>query len=203
MRIIILEIMGTLVGIVLGAVLAYLFSRKGSMDDLNKTLLTEYKNISQELAEILKDILTLSLKPEKISAEKCKEIDISLGDFVFRHFLVLPQPVLEEINCLHVCLTCGGKKAYIVKHEGSLPVLQPRASDDDIKNILEDVAIVTTRRTLFDIYKKYGKLPQSVILKCQARHVMIVMNEHWNLSRFNEWAKSLPKTTIAKRRNCK
>jgi len=194
-----LELLGSLAGLLFGAVIGYYFSRRKSKDKFRTTLFAEYKKIAQELAIILKDILQLSLIPEKIPAEKCKEIDKALGDFVFKYFLVLPQDVLQEINCLHVCLVCGGTKTYVVKKMKGKPVLLPRTTDKDVKNLLEGVAIVTTKRSLFDIYKEYGKLPKSVLLKCQARHVMVVMNNKWKPSKIYKWERILPKKTLDKR----
>lgn len=194
-----LEISCSIIGIFIGALASYIFFRKKYKAMFSATLCAEYKNISQELAEILKDILQLSLIPQKFTKEKCNEIDRSLSDFTFKYLLILPQPLLEEINCLHVCLISGGHHSYIVKNENGTPVLQPRESDEDIKSLLNGVAIVTTKRTLFDIYKKHKKLPPSVLLKCQARRVMTVMSECWNLSQIYKWGDQLTKKTIAKR----
>ncbi len=179
--------------------MGYFFFRKESKDKFRETLFTEYKNIAQELSGVLKDVLYLSLIPESFPIEKCKEIDRALSDFAFRHLLVLPQEVLQEINCLHVCLVCGGHNSYMIKAEDDIPILKPRNTEEEIKELLENVAFVTTQRTLFDIYKKYKKLPNSVYLKCQARHLMMVVNKCWNMSLFYEWDKYLPKKTIGMR----
>lgn len=195
----ILELLGTLLGLILGGVMGYYLSRRKSKDEFRASLFAEYRKIAQELATILKDVLQLSLIPEKITAEKCNEIDKALGDFVFKYFLVLPQDVLQEINCLHVCLVCGGTKTFVVKKMKGKPVLLPRATDRDVKNLLDGVALVTTKKSLFDIYKEYGKLPKSVLLKCQARHVMVVMNNKWKPSKIYKWERILPKKTLDRR----
>ncbi len=192
------EITGTIIGIVIGAIMAYLFSRRENKDKIRALLFTEFKNISQELAEVLQDVLYLSLMPDVIPKTKCKEIDRVLSNFAFKYMFILPRPVLEEINCLHVCLMVGGNKTYIVKQQNGLPVLQPRTSDEDIKSLLDEVALVTTKRNLFAIYKNYGRLPNSVLLKCQARHVMVVMKECWKMSDVYNWEKELSTMSIAK-----
>lgn len=188
-----------LVGILLGSFLTYVLSRKKSKDNVDIELYTEYKNIAQELAEALKDVLNLSLIPEYYSKKRCEEIDNALAKFTFKHLLILPPPVLEEINCLHVCLVCGGKNSYMIKRENCVPTLQTRTTEEDIKALLDNVALVTTKRSLFDIYKKYGKLPVSVLLKCQARQVMVVMSECWNMAGMFGWKNKLPKKSILNR----
>ena len=187
-------------GIIIGYLLRYLFSRKENRDKLNATLFAEYKIFAQELSDILKDIELQSLMPQKITTEKCYEIDNALGVFLYKYYLTLPQPVIEEINCLHECLLCGGKQAFIVKRKDDLPVLLPRTSDEDIRSLLEEVAVVTPKRNLYEIYQTYGRLPKSILLKCQARHVITVMHNCWNHSNIYEWQKRLPKKTIAQTR---
>lgn len=118
------RILSGLAGIALGAFLSYIFFRKQNKDKFNASLFAEYKNIAQELTDILKDLLPLTWMPEMYSVEQCKKIDKNLGDFFFKYYLILPQPVLEEINCLHRCLLCGGKNIFIIKKEHGLPVLQ-------------------------------------------------------------------------------
>lgn len=189
-----------LIGIVLGTFLSYIFFRKQNKDKYSASLFAEYKNIAQELAEILKDLLTLTLMPQKYSVEQCNEIDKTLGEFFFKYYLILPQPVLEEINCLHRCLLCGGKNIFIIKKEKNLPVLQICSKEEDIKALLEDVALVTSKRNLFEIYQINKRLPHCLNLRCQARHVITTMHDCWNLSNINKWEKQIPKKTIAKRK---
>lgn len=194
-------ILTSIVCVALGACLSYIFFRKQNQDKLSVSLFTKYQNIAQELAGILKDLLPLSLTIQNYTTIQCNRIDKALGEFLYKYYLILPPPVLEEINCLHECLLCRGKNAFIIKTENELPVLQKRSTDEEIKSLLEEVAIVTTKKGLFNIYKQYKRLPRSIYLKCHARHVIKVLNDCWNLSDIHEWKNKLHKKTIAQRRD--
>lgn len=190
-------ILETIIGIVFGACLGYLVFRKESAARFSATLFMEYKNIAQELAEILSNLKLQSLMPLGLTDNEYKRIDDELGLFFYKYYLVLPQQVLEELNCLHECLLSHGKQTYVVKYENAIPTVQPRISDDEVSELMREVAIVKTKRNLFDIYQRYGRLPRFIFLKCQARHVITVMYDCWNLSNIHEWEKRLPKQTIS------
>lgn len=194
-----LDILIPVITAFLGAITAYLFSRRKNTDDFSATLFAEYRHIAQELAEILTDLHLQSLMPQEFSVKECKEIDNELGVFLYKYYLVLPQQVIEEINCLHECLLCKGNRLFIIKQKNGVPIVQPR-NNDEVQQLIEDVAIVTTGKTFADLYQRYKKLPNSIYLKCQARHVLTVMHDCWNLSNIHEWKKRLPKETIAQRK---
>lgn len=190
-------ILETIIGLALGAFLGHFFFRKESKDKFSAALFEEYKNIAQELAEILSKLKLQSLMPLSLTDNECQTIDDELGIFFYKYYLVLPQQVLEELNCLHECLLCRGEKTFVVKYEHAVPIVQPRISDDEVRDLIREVALVTKNRGLFDIYQRYKRLPRFVNLKCQARHVITVMHDCWNLSNIHEWEKRLPKQTIS------
>ena len=195
------DVFELIVGAILGACLSYVFFRRKSRDGFSATLFMEYKNIAQELAVIFKELQLQSLMPLAVNKGVCDKIDKDLAVFLYKYYLVLPQAVIEEINCLHECLLSDGNSIFMVKQENGLPEIQKRITDEDVKDLLESVALIQVKgRSLFDIYKRYKKLPNSIFLKCQARHVIFVMHDCWNLSNIYEWKKQLTKMTIAQRK---
>lgn len=168
---------------------------------LGETLFLEYKNIAQELAIVLEDLLSLSLNPQYYSYKKCMEIDKALSSFFFKYYLVLPQDVLLEINCLHACLNDTENRLFIVDKREKLPLLRPRTSDEEIVSLLNDVALVKKGRGLSDIYLEYHILPRYMFLKCQARHVITILGRSWNMRDLYSWSNNLSKHTLAERIN--
>lgn len=200
-----IELFCTLIGATLGSsgiigLYFYLEKRKANFSEV---LFLEYKNISEELAAAMQDLLLLSLSDGSYSQNKCNEIDRELGKIFFKHYLVLPQSVLEEINCLHECLMCAGKKVFMIKVINNEPHVCERETEEEMRQLFEDVAIVTKDKTIFQIYKKYKDCKQSipmrrsVFLKCQARQVLTVLDREWQLKDIHNWSEKLGKNTIA------
>lgn len=181
--------------------MGFLFFIQKRRVQLSESLLLEYKAIAKELAIVLDELLPLSLYPHYYSQEKCKEIDKALSKFFFQYYLVLPQEVLEEINCMHACLIDKENRLYIVDKNESIPTLRPRVTADEIVSLLDEVALVKRERSLSEIYLEYNKLPRYVYLKCQARHVITILSKSWNMRDLYEWSKNLNKHTIAEIKN--
>lgn len=183
-----------------GLVGLWFFAQKRKIK-LGETLILEYKKIAQELAVVLEELLPLSLDPHYYSLEKCKDIDNALSSFFFKYYLLLPQEVLEEINCLHACLNDKENRLYIVDKNEELPTLRPMNSDKEIGALLDEVALVKRDKSLSDIYLEYKKLPRYIKLKCQARHVITILSEAWNMRDLYNWSKGLNKQTLAEIKN--
>lgn len=203
MTMFLLQLISAILGCLLGGsgLLGFLFFIQKRRVQLSETLLLEYKAIAKELAIVLDELLPLSLYPHYYSQEKCKEIDKALSKFFFQYYLVLPQEVLEEINCMHACLIDKENRLYIVDKNESIPTLRPRVTADEIVSLLDEVALVKRERSLSEIYLEYNKLPRYVYLKCQARHVITILSKSWNMRDLYEWSKNLNKHTIAEIKN--
>ena len=195
----IISLVGALVGSTLGCALGYFFSKKQSKDEFNANLFSKYENIAEELAMILEEVLPLSLYPKAYSRELCKKIDADLAKFFFKYYLILPQEVLEEINCMHACLQDKNHRLYMIDNKKALPTLRLRQTKKEIVQLLDDVALVKRKYKLSDIYSNYNKLPDYMYIKCQARHIIIVLQRCWKIKELHNWQNYLPKTTLAER----
>lgn len=198
-----LGIIGTLIISISSAVISYKFFLKKAKDSYNAKLFFEYKKLAQELVDILGDLLTLSMAPCDYTTEQCNKIDRELGLYFFKYYLVLPQQVLEEMNCLHACLQCGGQATFMIDRTNATPVLRRRTTEDEIKELFMDVAIIAKDNCLSRIYKIHHRMPRYIYLKCQARHVITVLNDCWSLKEFHDWQKRLPKLTVLQREKLK
>lgn len=197
----IISLVGALVGSTLGCALGYFFSKKQSKDEFNANLFSKYENIAEELAMILEEALPLSLYPKAFSREQCKKIDADLAKFFFKYYLILPPEVLEEINCMHACLQDKNHHLYMIDHKEALPTLRLRHSKNEIVQILDDVALVKRKKKLSEIFSDYNKVPSYIFIKCQARHIIVVLQRCWKIKELHNWQNHLPKTTLAERKN--
>ena len=193
-----LQLVCTILGCLLGGcgLFGFLFFIQKRRAKLSEALFLEYKAIAQELAIILDELLPLSLYPQYYSHEQCKEVDKALSKFFFKYYLVLPQEVLEEINCMHACLIDYKNNLYIVDKSKDIPILRPRKTEEEIISLLDDVALVKRERSLSEIYLEYHKLPRYISLKCQARHVITILSKSWNMRDLHNWSKNLNKQTL-------
>ena len=189
------EILCTVTGTIVGCVVGYCIFLLKHKNNYSAQLFNEYKVMAQELATILEDLLTLSIGPKNYTIDTCKEIDNLLSKYVFKYYLVLPQNVLMEINCLHLCLNCRGKHLFMIDHSGKSPIIRQCNTVEEINNLFTDVALQKTKG-LNHIYNYYHRIPSHLNLKCQARHVITVMHNEWDSVEFYKWQKILPKHTI-------
>lgn len=179
-----------------GGVMGLFFYMRKRKINFSEALFMEYKNTAQELAEVLKDVLPLSLNPQNYTEEQCDKIDNELANWFFKNYLVLPQSVLEEINCLHACLRDKKGGLYMIDRTHKHPILRQRKTETEITSLLGDVAIVRKKRSLSDIYRQYHKLPRYIYIKCQARHVITVLDREWNLKDMHIWSVRRKKQTL-------
>lgn len=191
----IIEILSSITCTIIGCVVGYCIFRLRYKNNYNAKLFNEYKQMAQDLATILEDLLTLSVGPKNYTIDNCKEIDNELSKFVFKYYLVLPQNVLMEINCLHLCLSSRGKNLFMIDYSGKSPIIRPCNTAKEIYNLFTDVALLKTKG-LNHIYNNYHRIPRYLNLKCQARHVITVMHNEWDSAEFYKWQKKLPKHTI-------
>lgn len=174
----------TITSAISGAAVGYGIYRLKHRNNYSAQLYNEYKQMAQELAAILEDLLTLSMRPQKYSHEFCMALDKELSRFYFKYYLVLPQSVLEEMGCLHACLQTEGKYFFMVEKTKEPHVLRRCETAQEINNLFTDIALTKTRT-----YEKYTRIPNYINLKCQARHVIIVMQDCWSSKDFHRWQK--------------
>lgn len=189
-----------IVGIVFTAILGYRYFRKQEEDKISITLFAEYEKRAQELAIILQDLLTLSFVPSNYTDEQIDEISKNLSLFYFKYYLTLPSPVLCEIQCLFTCLYHRGKHLYgSVKDESGINRIRCLQRQYEYERLIKDSSILLKHdedviRRFYETHK--DRLPDNYI-KFQARHVITVIHDSWNINNLHEWKKCLTKETIA------
>ncbi|MBR1878885.1 MAG: hypothetical protein IJ814_07800 [Paludibacteraceae bacterium] len=204
-----IELAFTLLGALLGSsgaigLFFYLQKRKA---EYNETLFIEYKNIAQELADILKDLLTLSFIPSNYTDKQLDDIAQDLSAFYYKYYLILPQAVLLEIQSLYSCLHHKGRFLFIPimdKNEHVYVQRPLRMKNDQIKFIKDASLILRYNVKVIDrFYKKFKERKADTFLKCQARHVIVVLDREWNLKDMHKWAELRTKQTLYMQENKK
>lgn len=184
-------------GTIIGGVVSFLFFRHKEEVRFNTKLYTEYQPLAQELATILQDFLVLSLHPGHYTKDVCQKIDNDLSKFFFKYYLVLPQSVLEEINCLHACLRSQGKYLYVIDKTKDVPTVRECVDTNEVISFINDVTIVSIRKSWAELYRQYQKLPDYLKLRFQARHVISKMQVVWQYKDMKAWQKEMRKKTLA------
>lgn len=205
----ILELCCMLIGAILGSsgVIGLIFYLKKRTAEYNETLFNEYKNIAQELADVLKDLLTLSFIPSNYTEEQLNNIAQNLSAFYYKYYLVLPQSVLLEIHCLYSCIHHKGRSLYTPVMDQNEHVYVQRSlklKNDQIKFIKDASLVLRYNEKIIDrFYKKFSDRKSDTFLKCQARHVIVVLDREWNLKDIHKWAELRIKQTLYMQENKK
>ena len=187
---------------IVGYFIGYIVARKKGKDDLSVTLFQEYRNVAGELESILQDLLSLSFLPKHYSESQLKIIADNISAFYFKNYMILPQAVLEEMQCLYTCLHYNGKRMYMVGwdefgNKVQKEIIRPK----QFEYLLKDTSIMmrTSERAIRILYKSHPEKLKESYLNFQARHVMTIMHDCWNIKRIYSWKKDLSKDTIAQK----
>lgn len=197
-----IKIIGSIVSGLIGYILGYIISRRKDKDDFSIALFQEYRTVANELETILKDLLSLSFVSSNYSDSQLNKIAEELSAFYFKNYLILPQTVLEEIQCLYTCLHHKGRRMFKTgKDELGNIVQRQLTKEEEQKYLMKDSSIMlrADEDVLRRFYKKYPDRLPDTFLKFQARHLLTVMHDCWNIKNIHEWKKRLSKDTIAQR----
>jgi len=195
----------SLLGCVLGSggIIGLLFYLQKRKMIFSETLFSEYKNISQELVEILQDLLSLSFIPSKYTDEQLCEISENLSAFYFKYYLVLPQTVLLEIQSLYSSIYRKGDCMFLPVYDKKMKIYVQRklSSEKEQIDFIKDTSLVLRNsvESIIRFYKIHPERIADTFLKCQARHVITVLDREWNLKNMHKWSKHTRKTTLCKR----
>ena len=200
----IIGLLGVLIGSILGCTLGYFFSKKQSKDEFNANLFFKYQNITQELVDILQGILSLSFYPIKHTKEELKSVEENLSSFYFKYYLILPQSVLEEIQCLHLCLHYNGHRIFMPVRGSSGNTIKHLDKKEELESLVKDSFLThrTDKNAILRFHELYPERTADIFLRYQARHLITVLNENWNIEKLHSWKNTLEKETIAKREKC-
>lgn len=189
----------SLFSILLGAILGYYFDyRKNSKNknsDYCMTIYHAYKSVSMEIIESIMPLTSLSLKPRSLDAESLEIIRKNISDLYFKHYIYLPQIVLNEINCLHSCLLTGGRVLFCIKGMDKVEI----CSSEDVKKMFYDTALVSLgEKKITNCIDKYSvdKWSESLKINLQARRVIRVLAEIFEDKQVEDWNSILKKETL-------
>lgn len=197
----IIGLLGALVGSTLGCALGYFFSKRQSKNEFNANLFFKYQNIAQELVDILQGILSLSFYPIKHTKEELKSVKENLSSFYFKYYLILPQSVLEEIQCLHLCLHYNGHRIFMSVKGPSGNTIKHIDKKEELESLVKDSFLThkTNKKAILRFHELHPERTADIFLRYQARHLITVLNENWNIKKLHSWKNTLGKETIAKK----
>ena len=142
--------------------------------------------------------------PIKHTKEELKSVEENLSSFYFKYYLILPQSVLEEIQCLHLCLHYNGHRIFMPVRGSSGNTIKHLDKKEELESLVKDSFLThrTDKKAILRFHELYPERTADIFLRYQARHLITVLNENWNIEKLHSWKNTLGKETIAKREKC-
>lgn len=193
------QIIVTLITIILGGTIGFfsamfLERRKNSLQ-WNIKIFELYNEIIKEVIHSCKQMASLNLTPNGFKKEDLINWKIEISELYFTYYNLLPQEVLSEMNCLHSCLSCGGKYAYYIDEQKRLQKIQNK---NEIDNFINDSSLVSNNERLTKIVNLYGidAIPNYIKINFQSRRVIKMIDKYFRQDNIHDWAGNLKKSTI-------
>jgi hypothetical protein len=198
----ILTLSPLIVGAFIGFYASLILERRKNTMGFNLKIFELYDKISQEIIDVLIEMTTLSLKPNSHTLEDIEKWKHSLSKLYFKYYNYLPQKVLNEINCLHSCLTTQGKYIYMTDTNNENRITRSFDSEQAIR-FFDDATLVSHDGRITDLINKYGieSLPNSMKINFQARRVIRRIDDFWGHKQLYKWTHRLKKHTIFETKN--
>ena len=75
---------------------------------------------------------------------------------------------------------------------------------EELESLVKDSFLThrTDKEAILRFHELYPERTADIFLRYQARHLITVLNENWNIEKLHSWKNTLGKETIAKREKC-
>jgi hypothetical protein len=171
--------------LLIGALIGYFIEKWRVRIKFDMNAFDMYDTISKEIIALLTEITSLNLyrSCEKSDMEKWK---CKISDLYFKYFIYLPQDVLIEMNCLHLCLSHKGQYLYQPGKDNKGDVIIERCDDKQkFKKFVDSVTLYNDGR-ITALVDKYGigRFPCSFKVNFQARKVIKTIFDYWKYEPF-------------------
>jgi hypothetical protein len=185
----------SLATLVLGAILGYLVQiGQGAIEKkrgiINK-LFEQFLEARKEICKILSKLASLKSTSMTDSAELDKFRD-SVSCLYFEHYDLLPITVLNELQCLFLCLSDKTGNLYAIDSEGDLKRIE---QEGDVEEFLMGVSQISNFKyvAFAQLSSHDAAIRRSASINYQARRVLTEINKHFTLNYFMSIYKSLRK----------
>lgn len=191
----------TLSPLIIGGIIGYFTSlileRRKNIMDFNIKIFDLYNQISQEIIEVLVEMTTLSLKPNSHTINDIENWKSRISHLYFKYYNYLPQRVLNEMNCLHSCLTTKGQSIYIIDSNNEHRIIKT-SDKKEILVFFDDATLVSHDGRITRLINEYGidKIPNNMKINFQARRVIRRIDDYWGHKQLYKWTNKLKKHTI-------
>lgn len=177
-----LPLITLIIGAVLGFLSQVLITRLQARQKVSDKVLDHYLNIRRDICRELSKLLILDYK--EISQEFLKSSRDRLAEIYFENFDFLPREVLDELNCLIVCLADRRHRIYRIINGSILPL-----ESSKLIPFIRSVSLVENNRvaTLMYINHPNDIFKHVASIRCQVRCVLISINKYFRINYLNNW----------------
>lgn len=190
------EVLIALISVLGGAILGYYFDFFKQKREENIKLYETYISFTQEIAIVLKDLLKLSLKRQKINKDNLEKIKNEISLLYFKYYIFLPQEVLLELNCLHSCLQSNGTILYVVKKDGKNMTIARCEDKEKIREYCHNATLIDNGLDVLNRIIVNYNLAQYMILNFQSRMLIRQIDNFCGGDCIFKWNKYIKKKTV-------
>ena len=195
----VLVLISGVTGILFGYISSILIERFKRRMDYHKELFFLFQKVTDNLNVTLSQMASFNVSFNSINKEKLETLKKEVSTMYFRYYNLLPQDILNELNCLHSCLQSNGELMYFIDSNNTLQ----KAKDSDFRffeEISNNLTLVNNTRKLHDIITKHGigSLPPDIKINFQARKVIRKIDDFLSIRNVFDWTERISKTTFYK-----
>lgn len=178
-------VLGTTLGLLVSGFMSIIQQR----NEVSRQILDQYFKVREELSDALSQLASLKVG-SPISDATVQSLMTEVSRLTYKHYDFLTARVLQQLFCLHACLSDKDHRLYVC--DGTLIRAVSRAETADF---IKDVSLV-------DNFKLYALIPltssndairQSAAMNCQARKVLRAMNADMTAGNLMAWSKQITK----------
>ena len=192
-----MEVLAALVAAGLGFIAGVFLHLKQAERAASAKLFDKYLEARDELTDILSELASLALIPLRRKLDYAAYAE-RLSKCFYRHYDVLPERVLMEINCLYLCLSKDGAFAYMVDEPTrQIRRLDLTSSQEEMGEFVRSVSLVNNILPITKILVRYkGNARRLFTVNLQARRTVQSIDDNVTFSAVTSWGKKLRKRPI-------
>ena len=180
---VIMPLITLIIGAILGFASTVYLKHSDAKQIVTEKILNQYFDVRNDLCTELSKLAILK-ESEKLDISLLSAARDKISALYFEHYDFLPKEVLDELNCLFVCLT--NRKTSIFKYENSRIFPLPPS---EIQAFIERITLVENFKysALLCLRSKDDDIKRIVTVKCQARSVLVSLNKYFTMRHLMDW----------------
>lgn len=185
----ILPLLAATIGALFGLFSTLWVSSRRQRQDITLKLLDQYFEIRKEIVNVVSELSNLRVRDELDPIDRVRYRD-EVSKLFYKHYDFLPEPVLDSMTLLYVCLSEPAAGPYIIR-DGAVVAM----NDSDVMRFIDECSLFANTKYLAPLALKSSiptiRANQAVIL--HARSVLYTLNKFASIEDLLEMTKRLKK----------